>query len=117
MATRGEKLAKELGVNQQHSKDMENVMSYMEENRIPELFNEILTRMLEEKPNNPKEYIIECLKQVQKTENNDPLCQKVYNFVDQDNQIDTYLTQDDFESIFDSYDILNIQSVPLSYLC
>ena len=50
MATRGEKLAKQIGINSQHSKDMENVMGYMEENRIPELFNEILTRMLEEKP-------------------------------------------------------------------
>ena len=40
----------------------------------------------------------------------------MYQFSDQDANIDTYLTQEDFESIFDSYDVLNIQSVPLSYL-
>ena len=31
--------------------------------------------------------------------------------------IDTYLVQEDFENIFDSYDILNIQTVPIAYLC
>jgi hypothetical protein len=45
---------------------MENVMNYMEEHRLPELFNEILTRILDERPNNAKYHIIEYLKTVKK---------------------------------------------------
>ena len=96
---------------------MESIMKYMEEHRLPELFNEILTRILDERPQKAKAHIIEYLKTVQKVRNDDPLCQKVYHFQDQEGRVDSYLTQEDFESIFDSYDILNIQSVPLSYLC
>ena len=92
-------------------------MKYMEENRIQELFNEVLTRILDERPQDAKTHIVEYLKTVQKQRSNDPHCQKVYQFQDQDGNIDTYLTQEDFESIFDSYDVLGIQSVPLSYLC
>ena len=44
---RGKQLAKDLGINQEHSEDMESVQKYMEQHRIPELFNEILTRLLE----------------------------------------------------------------------
>ena len=91
-------------------------MKYMEGNRIPELFNEILTRIMDERPQDAKAHIIEYLKTVQKQRSEDPHCQKVYQFQDQDGNIDTYLTQEDFEAIFDSYDVLNIQSVPLSYL-
>ena len=40
---------------------MENVMKYVEEHRIPELFNEILTRILEERPEDAKAHIVECL--------------------------------------------------------
>ena len=44
---RGKQLTKDLGISEEHSGDMENVQKYMEEHRIPELFNEILTRLLE----------------------------------------------------------------------
>ena len=37
--------------------------------------------------------------------------------MDGDGEVNTYLGQEDFESIFDSYDVLQIQSVPISYLC
>ena len=96
---------------------MEKIMKYMEDNRIQELFNEILTRILDERPHDAKSHIVEYLKTVQKHQSNDIHCQKLYQFQDQEGNIDTYLTQEDFEAIFDSYDILNIQSVPLSYLC
>ena len=36
--------------------------------------------------------------------------------VDGDGTVNSYLTQEDFESVFDSYDVLGIQSVPISYL-
>ena len=89
----------------------------MEEHRLPELFNEILTRILDERPQDARYNIIEYLKTVKKVPSNDPYCQKVYQFQDQKGTSDSYLTQEDFESIFDSYDVLGIQSVPLSYLC
>jgi hypothetical protein len=96
---------------------MEKVMKYQEEHRLPELFNEILTRILDERPNNAKYHIIEYLKTVKKQKSSDPLCQKVYQFKDIKGGIDNYLVQEDFESVFDSYDVLGIQSVPISYLC
>ena len=53
-------------------------MKYMEDNRIQELFNEILTRILDERPQDAKTHIVEYLKTVQKQRSNDPHCQKVY---------------------------------------
>ena len=67
-------------------------MGYMEKHRIQELFNEILTRILDERPQDAKAHIIEYLKTVQKVPNDDPYCQKLYQFSDQEGQIDTYLT-------------------------
>ena len=58
---RGNKLAKSIGISEEHAGDMENVIKYMEEHRIPELFNEILTRILEERPEDAKAHIVECL--------------------------------------------------------
>jgi hypothetical protein len=115
--SRGEKLAGKLGVSNEHSDNMENIMTYMEEHRLPELMNEILTRILEERPENAKAHIIGYLESVKKVKSNDPHCQKVYQIQDEKNVADNYLVQEDFESVFDSYDVLSIQSVPLSYLC
>ena len=77
-ASRGDKMTKDFGISKEHSSDMEAVSKYMETNRVPELFNEILTRVLDERPQNAKEAIIEYLKAVEKTSTNDPHCQKVY---------------------------------------
>ena len=114
---RGEKLCSEIGVSGEHSENMEKISSYMEEHRLPELFNEILTRILDERPENAKHHIIGYLESVKKMDTKDPFCQKVYQFQDEKNGIDNYLVQEDFESVFDSYDVLGIQSVPISYLC
>lgn len=64
--TRGERLAEEIGISKEHEGDMEDIITYMEEHRIQELFNEILTRVLDERPQNAKYSICEYLKQVQK---------------------------------------------------
>ena len=77
---RGNKLAQSIGVSEEHAGDMENVMKYMEEHRIPELFNEILTLILEERPEDAKAHIVECLNFFQKQKSKDPLSQKVYQF-------------------------------------
>ena len=47
-------------------------MTYMESNRVPELFNEILTRILDERPQDAKHHIVEYLKTVQKHKLDDP---------------------------------------------
>ena len=52
--SRGEKLACEVGISSEHSANMENIMKYMEEHRLPELFNEIMTRILIKQPDNAK---------------------------------------------------------------
>ena len=41
----------------------------------------------------------------------------MYQFQDQKGETETFMNQDDFESLFDSYDVLGIQSVPIKYLC
>ena len=115
--TRGERLAQEIGISKEHEGDMEDIVTYMEEHRIQELFNEILTRVLDERPQNAKYSICEYLKQVQKQPQTDPHSQRVYQFQDSKGECETYLNQDDFESLFDSYDVLGIQSVPVKYLC
>ena len=48
--TRGEKLTDEIGISEEHAQNMEEIMAYMEQHRLPELFNEILTRILDERP-------------------------------------------------------------------
>ena len=97
-------------------------MKYMEEHRIPELFNELLTRVLYERPDDAKHRIAQMLRSVQKVENRDANTQRVYQIMEAADQkqngelIDQFLGPDDFESLFDSYDILGIQSVSLKYL-
>ena len=90
--SRGERMTQELGINKQHSSDVENIIKYMEKHRIQELFNEILTRILDERPQDAKAHIVEYLKTAQRVQNDDPLSQKLYAFQDQDGNEDTYLT-------------------------
>ena len=52
--SRGEKLANEIAISSEHSGNMDSIMKYMEEHRLPELFNEILTRILIKQPDNAK---------------------------------------------------------------
>jgi hypothetical protein len=50
------------------------------------------------------------LKNVQKVKTDDPHSQNIYAFPE------PFLTTEDFEAIFESYDVLGIQTVPISYL-
>jgi hypothetical protein len=78
--SRGKRLAGEIGVSAEHEEDMEDIIAYMEDHRIQELFNEILTRVLDERPQNAKYSICEYLKSVQKQPKSDPYSQRVYQF-------------------------------------
>ena len=52
--SRGEKLADEINISDEHAPNMEKIAKYMEDHRLPELFNEILTRILIKQPDNAK---------------------------------------------------------------
>ena len=69
-----------------------------------------MTNILHTRPPNAKLYIISCLKNAQKIKNDDPHSKQIYQFPE------AFLKTDDFEAIFDSYDVLGIQTVPISYL-
>ena len=120
--TRAGKLCSDANISQEHENDLEDTIQYMEEHRIPELFNELLTRILYERPDDAKERIVQMLKTVHKVQNKDSNSQRVYQILEQPEHkpngepIDQFLGPDDFESLFDSYDILGIQSVSLKYL-
>ena len=114
--SRGSMLAKDIGISSEHEGDMEDIIGYMEKFRMQELFNEIMTRILEERPSDVKSFIVDYLQHVHKVPNTDPHCQREFHFQDPKGEADVYLNQDDFESLFDSYDVLGIQSVSIKYL-
>ena len=107
-----EALMKQLSIDKDHKGKIEEVAKYMQDHRIQELFNEILTNILHTRPPNAKMYIVQCLKNIQRLpQQDDPLSKQLYNFPE-----GPFLATEDFEAIFDAYDVLNIQTVPISYL-
>ena len=80
--SRGLRLADDAGISKEHEDDLEATMKYMEDHRIQELFNELLTRILEERPEDAKYRIVQLLKTVQKIPQTDKRCQRVYQIMD-----------------------------------
>ena len=62
--SRGLRLAEDASISNEHEDDLEATMKYMEDHRIQELFNELLTRILEERPEDAKYRIVQLLKTV-----------------------------------------------------
>ena len=64
-----------------------------------------MTNLLHEKPADPKAEVLKMLQTMQKKnmQRIDPHNKQLYQFENK------FLNQRDFESIFDSYDVLNIQ--------
>ena len=115
---------KHLGIDKEHKSKIDEITKYMEEHRVQELFNvrqyhspnfflqEILTNILNNRPPNAKLYIIQCLKNIQRQpHNDDPQSRSLYQFPE-----GPFLTTEDFEALFDAYDVLGIQTVPIAYL-
>ena len=70
-----------------------------------------MTNVLNEKPEDPKAYILKLLQQIQKKgQSSDPHDKSLYDFQQQ------FLQEEDFEAIFDSYDVLGMQVVPKAYI-
>merc|ERR1711957_189016 len=119
MATKeipADKIAAHLGVSAQHQDDIDSIMQYFEKNKINELFNEIITTMLHKRPmEDPKQYVLETLKSIQvmserERKSDDPLNKNIYRFMK------PFLTREDFEAMFDAYDVLDVRAVPLKFL-
>ena len=71
-----------------------------------------MTNVLHERPVDARSYILNSLKSIQKHDysREDPHNKNVYKFQE------PYLKEEDFEAIFDSYDVLGVQTVPSLYL-
>ena len=71
-----------------------------------------MTNILNEKPADPKAAILKMLQSIQRKQFNktDPHNNSLYQFQSQ------FLATEDFEAIFDSYDVLQIQQIPVAYL-
>ena len=71
-----------------------------------------MTNILNEKPADPKAAILKMLQSIKRQQFNktDPHNNSLYQFQTQ------FLTTDDFEAIFASYDVLQIQQIPVAYL-
>ena len=91
-------------------------MEYFEKHKINELFNEIMTTMLHKRPmEDPKQYVLETLKSIQvmserERKQDDPVNKNIYRFMK------PFLTREDFEAMFDAYDVLDVRAVPLRFL-
>ena len=71
-----------------------------------------MTNILNEKPANPKAALLKMLRSIERQQysKTDPHNNSLYQFESQ------FLTTADFEAIFDSYDVLQIQQIPVAYL-
>ena len=70
----------------------------------------MLTQILHNRPPNAREYIVECLSKLKTMKSDDPHSNELY-------QLEfPFLGTEDFEAIFESYDVLGIQTVPIAYL-
>ena len=91
-------------------------MDYFEKHKINELFNEMMTTMLHKRPmEDPKQYVLATLKSIQVMSNaerkaDDPLNKNIYRFEK------PFLNREDFEAMFDAYDVLDVRAVPLKFL-
>jgi len=76
----------------------------MDKHRVNELFNEILSNVLQERPEDARSYILQQLKALQKHDysKEDSLNKNIYKMQE------PLLKLEDFEAIFDSYDVLGI---------
>lgn len=105
-------IVQKLGLSEEHVGSIAQIDHYFDKHRVHELFNELMTNVLQERPADARQYILASLKALQRHDasKEDPLNRNLYKFQEQ------YLQQEDFLAIFESYDVLGVQTVPLKYL-
>ena len=78
------KQLRELGVTREHATDMEYIDNYVKDHKLNELFNELLTNILHERPEDPRQHVIEQLKSLSKRDfkKEDPHNENIYEMAD-----------------------------------
>lgn len=61
-----QKLATDLNLPEEHLNSLQTIEQYFEKHRINELFNELMTNILQERPVDARQYILDSLKSLQK---------------------------------------------------
>ncbi len=103
-----DELMKQIRMDPLHRDKLGKIVGYVQKHHIQELFNEILVNILTERPKNVKEFIAEQLKTVSKFDLGKG--ESIWKFSSQ------LLNSDDFEAIFQTYDVMNLHHVPIAYL-
>lgn len=60
------KLAADLKLPEEHHSSLQTIEQYFEKHRINELFNELMTNILQERPVDARQYLLDSLKSLQK---------------------------------------------------
>lgn len=82
---------------------IEKIQKYLKEKQVPELFNRLLTQIIHDKPADVKKHLCEQLTLIKNLEKEKNL------------QEIKYFTSEDFDTMFDSYDLAGENSV--NYYC
>ena len=106
MATNQEMFTR-LGLTFEHKHDIKGIEEYFGKHRINEMFNEIMTNILHEQPEDPKLAILQHLQQMRTAKAPDSELNSL---------AEPFLVQEDMEAMFDAYDVLGTQNLPMAYL-
>ena len=105
-----ESLLPQLQIKELHHEKLKGIGKYVAKHKIQELFNELLVNILTTKPKDVKGTIINLLKKVKKNKIFPDRDEVIWDF-GQD-----YLEIGDFETLFDTYDVLGVHHIPVSYM-
>ena len=99
-----------LNIKDIHQDRLNSIGKYISKHKIQELFNELLVNILTTRPKDVKETIISLLKNVKKKKISPNSDEVIWDFGS------NYLDTSDFEALFDTYDVLNVHHIPVSYM-
>uniref|UniRef100_A0A7S3NBV2 Uncharacterized protein n=1 Tax=Euplotes harpa TaxID=151035 RepID=A0A7S3NBV2_9SPIT len=99
-----------LKIKELHHKRLFSIGKYISKHKIQELFNELLVHILTSRPKDVKESIINLLKNVKKKKISPNTEEIIWDFGS------SYMDVNDFEALFDTYDVLNVHNIPVSYM-
>mmetsp|Transcript_15199 Transcript_15199/g.16915 ORF Transcript_15199/g.16915 Transcript_15199/m.16915 type:complete len:176 (+) Transcript_15199:3-530(+) len=104
-----ETLLPKLRIKELHHDKLKGIGKYVAKHKVQELFNELLVNILTTRPKDVKGTIVNLLKKVNKKispENKEVIWDFGSN----------YLEIGDFETLFDTYDVLGVHHIPVSYM-
>ncbi|CAI2383000.1 unnamed protein product [Moneuplotes crassus] len=104
-----ESLIPNLQIPELHHDKLKGIGKYVAKHKIQELFNELLVNILTTKPKDVKGTIVNLLKRVKKTKIPDS-DEIIWDFGQ------NYLEIGDFETLFDTYDVLGVHHIPVNYM-